>query len=105
MAILQVYQAKVSRDPQKGDLKPEMMRELRSVTDYALRATKVMEGHRLQALGWAMSTLVVQEHNLLLTLMEIQDAKKVRYPKVAYSGTLSKSLHNRYWQSRNRWSR
>ncbi|XDV36841.1 hypothetical protein PO909_006557 [Leuciscus waleckii] len=77
MAILQVYQVKVLRDPQKGGLKPEMMQELRSVTDYALQATKVTEGHRLQALGWAMSTLVVQEHNLLLNLMEIRDAEKV----------------------------
>jgi len=49
-----------------------MKQELHSVTDFALRATKVTEGHRLQAMVWAMSTLVVQEHYLLLNLMEIR---------------------------------
>ncbi|KAL0152253.1 hypothetical protein M9458_051976 [Cirrhinus mrigala] len=40
MAILQVYQAKVLKDLHEGDPDPELLQELRSVTDYALRATK-----------------------------------------------------------------
>ncbi|KAI2661194.1 hypothetical protein H4Q32_006732 [Labeo rohita] len=41
MAILQVYQAKVLKDLHEGVPDPELVQELRSATDYALRATKV----------------------------------------------------------------
>ncbi|KAL0166051.1 hypothetical protein M9458_037895, partial [Cirrhinus mrigala] len=64
MAILQVYQAKVLKDLHEGVPDPELLHELRSATDYALRATKVTA----QALGRAMSTMVVQERHLWLNL-------------------------------------
>ncbi|KAL0157927.1 hypothetical protein M9458_046003, partial [Cirrhinus mrigala] len=64
MAILQVYQAKVLTDLHEGVPDPELLYELRSATDYALRATKVTA----QALGRAMSTMVVQERHLWLNL-------------------------------------
>ncbi|KAL0170996.1 hypothetical protein M9458_035592, partial [Cirrhinus mrigala] len=75
MAILQVYQAKVLKDLHEGVPDPELLQELRSVTDYALRATKVTA----QALGRAMSTMVVQERHLWLNLAEMRDAEKVRF--------------------------
>ncbi|KAL0150774.1 hypothetical protein M9458_053932 [Cirrhinus mrigala] len=43
--------------------------------DYALRATKVTA----QALGRAMSTMVVQERHLWLNLAEMRDAEKFRF--------------------------
>ncbi|KAI2646434.1 Gag-Pro-Pol polyprotein [Labeo rohita] len=49
--------------------------ELRSATNYALRATKVTA----QALGRAMSTMVVQERHLWLNLAEMRDTEKVRF--------------------------
>ncbi|KAL0177447.1 hypothetical protein M9458_026341, partial [Cirrhinus mrigala] len=52
---------------------PELLQELRSATDYALRATKVTA----QALGRVMSTMVVQERHLWLNLAEMRDAEKV----------------------------
>ncbi|KAL0173947.1 hypothetical protein M9458_029915, partial [Cirrhinus mrigala] len=73
MAILQVYQAKVLKDLHKGVLDPELLQELRSATDYALRATKVTG----QAVGRAMSTMVFEERHLWLNLAEMRDAKKV----------------------------
>ncbi|KAI2645254.1 Gag-Pro-Pol polyprotein [Labeo rohita] len=72
MAILQVYQAKALKELDKGSTDPEVLRELRSATDYAFRATKVTA----QALGRAMSTLVVQECHLWLNLAEMKDAEK-----------------------------
>ncbi|KAL0152428.1 hypothetical protein M9458_052151, partial [Cirrhinus mrigala] len=68
IVILQVYQAKVLKDLHEGAPDPELLQELRSVTDYALRAS--------QALGRAMSTMVVQEHHLWLNLAEMRDAEK-----------------------------
>ncbi|KAL0151337.1 hypothetical protein M9458_053331 [Cirrhinus mrigala] len=73
MAILQVYQAKVLKDLHEGVPDPELLQELRSATDYALQATKVTT----QALGRALSTMVVQERHLWLNLAEMQDAEKV----------------------------
>ncbi|KAL0151371.1 hypothetical protein M9458_053365 [Cirrhinus mrigala] len=75
MAILQVYQAKVLKDLHEGVPNPELLQELRSVTDYALRATKVTA----QVLRRAMSTMVVQERHLWLNLAEMRDAEKVRF--------------------------
>ncbi|KAL0152765.1 hypothetical protein M9458_052488 [Cirrhinus mrigala] len=75
MAILPVYQAKVLKDLHEGVPDPELLQELRSATDYALRATKVTA----QALGRAMSTMVVQERHLWLNLAEMRDAEKVRF--------------------------
>ena len=75
MAVLQVYQAKVLSELHEGVPKPELLQDLRSATDYALRATKVTA----QALGRAMSTMVVQERHLWLNLAEMKDAEKVRF--------------------------
>lgn len=75
MAILQVYQANLLRDLHKGVSDPELLQELCSATDYALRATKVTA----QTLGRAMSCMVVQEHHLWLNLAVMRDAKKVHF--------------------------
>ncbi|KAI2653488.1 Transposon Ty3-G Gag-Pol polyprotein [Labeo rohita] len=75
MAILQVYQAKVLKNLHEGVPDPELLHELRSATDYALQATKVTA----QALGRAMSTMVVQERHLWLNLAEMRDAEKARF--------------------------
>ncbi len=48
------------------------MQELRTATDFALRATKVTA----RSLGKAMSTMVVQERHLWLNLAEMKDADK-----------------------------
>ncbi|KAL0163666.1 hypothetical protein M9458_039419, partial [Cirrhinus mrigala] len=74
-SALQVYQAKVLRELHEGVPNPELLQELRSATDHTLRATKVMA----QALGRAMSTMVVQGHHLWLTLAEMRDAEEVRF--------------------------
>ncbi|KAL0150120.1 hypothetical protein M9458_054547 [Cirrhinus mrigala] len=83
MAILQVCQAKVLKDLHKGVPDPELLHELRSATDYALRATKVTA----QALGRAMSTMVVQERHLWLNLAEMRDAEKARFLDAPISQT------------------
>ncbi|KAL0187926.1 hypothetical protein M9458_015025, partial [Cirrhinus mrigala] len=75
MAILQVYQAKALKQLHKGSSDSEVMQELRSATDFALRATKVMA----RALGQVMSTMVVQERHLWLNLAQMSDVDKVRF--------------------------
>ncbi|KAL0199848.1 hypothetical protein M9458_003035, partial [Cirrhinus mrigala] len=57
MDILQVYQAKALKELDEGSSNPEVLRELRSATDYVLQATTVMA----QALGRAMSTFSLGE--------------------------------------------
>ncbi len=52
-----------------------MLQELRTATDLALRATKVTA----RALGQTMSTLVVQEHHLWLTLVDMRESDKHRF--------------------------
>ncbi len=64
MAILQVHQAKALKQVHEGSTDPGLMQELRTATDFALRATKVMP----RSLGKAMSTMVVQERHLWLNL-------------------------------------
>ncbi|KAL0162183.1 hypothetical protein M9458_041579, partial [Cirrhinus mrigala] len=56
IAILQVYQAMVLKVLHEDVPNSEMMQELLSATGYALQATEVTA----QALGRAMSTLVIQ---------------------------------------------
>ncbi len=51
------------------------MQELRTATDFALRATKITA----RSLGKAMSTMVVQEHHLWLNLAEMKDVDKARF--------------------------
>ncbi len=54
---------------------PATLRELRSATDLALRATKTTA----QAIGRSMASLVVLERHLWLTLTEIKDADRVSF--------------------------
>ncbi len=75
MAILQVHQAKALKQVHKGSTDPGLMQELRTATDFALRATKVTA----RSLGKAMSTMVVQERHLWLNLAEMKDVDKARF--------------------------
>ncbi len=75
MAILQVHQAKVLKQVHKGSNDPGLMQELRTATDFALRATKFTA----RSLGKAMSTMVVQERHLWLNLAEMKDVDKARF--------------------------
>ncbi len=61
MAILQVHQDKALKQVHEGSTDPGLMQELRTATDFALRATKVTA----RSLGKAMSTMVVQERQSL----------------------------------------
>ncbi len=70
MALLQVHQAKALKQLHEGDADPGVLQELRTATDLALRATKVTA----RALGQTMSTLVVQERHLWLTLADMRDS-------------------------------
>ncbi len=72
MAILQVHQAKALKQVHEGSTDPGLIQELRTATDFALRATKVMA----RSLGKAMSTIVVQERHLWLNLAEMKDVDK-----------------------------
>lgn len=67
-----------------------MMQELHLATDYALLATKVT----VQALGLAMSTLVVQERHLWLNLTEIRIAEKAHflYAPISQGGLFSDTV-------------
>ncbi len=71
MAILQVHQAKALKQVHEGSTDPG----LRTVTDFALRATKVTA----RSLRKAMSTMVVQERHLWLNLAEMKDVDKARF--------------------------
>lgn len=75
IAILQFHQAEALKDMHKGDTNPGLMQELGSVTNFALRATKVTPWF----LGKAMSTLVAQEHHLWFNLAEMRDVDKVHF--------------------------
>ncbi len=68
MAVLQVYQAKLLSAVDESEPDPATLRELRSATDLALRATKTTA----QAIGRSMASLVVLERHLWLTLTEIR---------------------------------
>ncbi len=75
MAILQVHQAKALKQMHEGSTDPGLMQELRTVTDFALRAAKVTA----RSLGKAMSTMVFQEPHLWLNLAEMNDVDKSRF--------------------------
>ncbi len=75
MAILQVHQAKVLKQVHEGSTDPGLMQELRTATDFALRATKVTA----RSLAKAMSSMVVQERHLWLNLAEMKDIDKARF--------------------------
>ncbi len=65
----------------EGNTNPRLKQELRSATDLALWATEVTA----LSLGKAMSTLVVQERHLWLSLAERSDIDKVRFLDVLVS--------------------
>ncbi len=71
MAMLQVFQAKMLAS-EEGGLDAASLRDLRSATDLALRATNVTT----QAIGRSMSSLIVLECHLWLTLTELKEADK-----------------------------
>ncbi len=73
MAILQVHQAKALKQVHEGSTDPGLMQELRTATDFALRATKVTA----RSLGKAMSTDVHQ--STWLNLAEMKDVDKARF--------------------------
>ncbi len=75
MALLQTYQAKALKQLYEGSSDPGLMQELRTVTDLALRATKVTAW----SLGQTMSTLVVQEQHLWLDLADMSKSNKHRF--------------------------
>ncbi len=75
MALLQVHQAKALKQLHEGDADPGVLQELRTATDLALRVTKVTA----RALGQTMSTLVVQERHLWLTLADMRESDKHRF--------------------------
>ncbi len=66
MALLQVRQAKALRDLHEGGHDPEVLKELRTATDLALRAIKVTA----RSLGLAMSTMVQRRQRLSLLVAE-----------------------------------
>ncbi len=74
IAVLQVFQAKILASEEAG-LDAASLRDLRSMTDLALRATKATT----QAIGQSMSSLVVLERDLWLTLTEMKEADKVPF--------------------------
>ncbi len=75
MALLQVHQAKALKQLHEVGADPGVLQELRTATDLALRATKVTA----RALGQTMSTLVVQERHLWLTLADMRESDKHRF--------------------------
>ncbi len=74
MAVLQVFQAKMLTSEEAG-LDVASLRDLRSVTDLALRATKATA----QAIGRSMSSLVVLERHIWLTLTEMKEVDKIPF--------------------------
>ncbi len=75
MALQQVHQAKALKQLHEGDADPGVLQELRTATDLALRATKVTA----RAPDQTMSTLVVQERHLWLTLADMRESDKHRF--------------------------
>ncbi|KAI2656006.1 Transposon Ty3-G Gag-Pol polyprotein [Labeo rohita] len=70
-----VHQAQALKQLHEGRPDKGVMQELRTVTDFALRATKVTA----RSLGQVMATMVVQERHLWLNLAQMADADKVRF--------------------------
>ncbi len=74
MAVLQVFQAKMLASQEAG-LDAASLRDLRSATDLALCTTKATA----QAIGRSISSLVLLERHLWLTLMEMKEADKIPF--------------------------
>ncbi len=90
MALLQVHQAKALKQLHEGDADPGVLQELRTATDLALRATKVTA----RALSQTMSTLVVQERHLWLTLADMRESDKRRFldSPISQAGLFGKAV-------------
>ncbi len=74
MVVLQVFQAKMLASEDAG-LDSASLRDLRSVTDLALRATKATA----QAIVRSMSNLIVLDCHLWLTMTEMKEAEKIPF--------------------------
>ncbi len=74
MVVLQVFQAKMLASEDAG-LDSASLRDMRSATDLALRATKATA----QAIGHSMSSLIVLERHLCLTMTEMKEADKIPF--------------------------
>ncbi|MGL5405379.1 MAG: hypothetical protein ACRDAX_01090, partial [Propionibacteriaceae bacterium] len=75
MAVLQVYQAKLLRSLDESFPDSEILKDLRSATDLALRATKA----NAQAIGRTMANLTVLERHLWLNLTEMKETDKASF--------------------------
>ncbi len=79
-----VFQAKMLASEEAG-LDAASLRDLRSATDLALRATKATA----HAIRCSMSSLIALERNLLLTVTEMKEADKVPFlDALVLSGSL-----------------
>ncbi len=74
MAVLQVFQTKMLTS-EEASLDAASLRDLRSATDLALHDTKATA----QAIGRSMSSLVVLERHLWLTMTEMKEVDKVPF--------------------------
>ncbi|RXN28629.1 guanylate cyclase 2G-like protein [Labeo rohita] len=92
MALLWVNQAKTLKDLHKGGHNSEVLRELCTVSDLTLRATKVTAW----SLGCVMSTLVVQECHLWLCLADMRETDKMQFlnSHVSQTGLFGDALEN-----------
>ncbi len=75
MALLQIHQAKALKQLHEGGADPGVLQQLRTATNLALWATEVTA----RALGQTMSTLVVHERHLWLTLADMRESDKHRF--------------------------
>ncbi|ROL03910.1 hypothetical protein DPX16_23345 [Anabarilius grahami] len=72
MAVLQVFEEKILQALDSGSIDTDVVRDLCVATDFALMATKCSA----QAIGRAMSFMVVLHKHLWLTLADLKDADR-----------------------------
>ena len=91
MATLQAFQAKLLRSLDESGPFPDTLKDLRSASDLALRATKTTA----QALGRSMASLIVLERHLWLNLTEIKDADRTAFldSPISTSGLFGPSVN------------
>ncbi len=75
LPAMALHQAKALKQLHESGADPGGLQELRTAMDLALRVTKVTA----RALGQTMSTLVVQERHLWLTLADMRESDKHRF--------------------------
>ncbi len=78
MAVLQVFQAEMLANEEAG-LDSASLKDLRSATDLTPRATKATAQTIGQPDSHSMSTLIVLERHLWLTMTEMKEADKVHF--------------------------